>query len=191
MLREPGQWFTPAVALLGTGLVKSQSLVRVGDPQRGKDVAAAFLSIRGLARSIPPRCCPIQTFTEKSTKATVPAPELIAGLLPRCRTFSVAFAYTNENRSKPDGRAGPLAILAVEDRSVQWAVLDALEPMFEAEFSHAVMAIGRGARPSWIARSIPSWHEVRRRCGIQSLSQPTAPSMAARRTPRVRCARRI
>jgi RNA-directed DNA polymerase len=35
---------------------------------------------------------------------------------------------------KPDGRTRPLAILAVEDRIVQRAVLDALEPMFEAEF---------------------------------------------------------
>jgi hypothetical protein len=35
---------------------------------------------------------------------------------------------------KPDGRTRPLAILAVEDRIVQRAVLDALEPLFEAEF---------------------------------------------------------
>jgi len=35
---------------------------------------------------------------------------------------------------KPDGGTRPLAILAVEDRIVQRAVLDALEPLFEAEF---------------------------------------------------------
>lgn len=35
---------------------------------------------------------------------------------------------------KPDGRTRPLAILAVEDRIVQRAVVDVLEPIFEAEF---------------------------------------------------------
>ena len=35
---------------------------------------------------------------------------------------------------KPDGRTRPLAILAVEDRILQRAVLDALEPMIEAKF---------------------------------------------------------
>jgi retron-type reverse transcriptase len=47
---------------------------------------------------------------------------------------------------KPDGRTRPLAILAVEDRILQRAVLDALEPMFEAKFFPCSHGYRRGRK---------------------------------------------